>query len=83
MGYIRALRGARGGEAGEVVIMGNHPDDIGIVEVADDGVDELLRLYAVLFHDREPLTRWIGFGKERMISMARAMHASDGDGVAR
>ena len=61
--------------------MGNHPDDIGIVEVADDGVDELLRLYADLFHDREPLTRWIGFGKERMISMARAMHASDGDGA--
>ena len=57
-------------EAGSLILQ------IEIDRVDADGIDELLNLYMDLFHDREPLTKWIGFSRERMASIARAMHAS-------
>ena len=46
-----------------------------ILPVAPSGRSELLELFVGLFHDREPLTRIIGLSRERMISVANAMHS--------
>ncbi len=35
--------------------------------------ETLLSLYIDLFYDREPLTKWLGLSRERMISVARSM----------
>jgi len=47
---------------------------ISIDEVHEDEIDELLSLYVDLFHDREPLTKCVGLGRERMASVARSMY---------
>ena len=48
---------------------------IGIELVRSGEMELLLRLYADLFFEREPLTRYFALDKERMISIARQMHA--------
>ncbi len=48
---------------------------ISIDRVHGKDMDSLLTLYVDLFYDREPLTKAIGFSKERMISIARSMYA--------
>jgi GNAT superfamily N-acetyltransferase len=57
----------------------NHAIPIDRVHIHE--IDALLILYVDLFHDREPLTKCIGFGKERMISIVRTMHADSNDNV--
>ena len=50
-------------------------DCIGIEPVRPGQTEMLLGLYAALFFDREPLTRYFELDKEWMISIARQMHA--------
>ncbi|GEM_PF-1553510 len=50
-------------------------DHIAIEPVCSGETELLLGLYADLFFDREPLTRYFGINKERMIAIARQMHA--------
>ncbi|MCC5847800.1 MAG: GNAT family N-acetyltransferase [Verrucomicrobia bacterium] len=45
-----------------------------IAPVTGSAQSELLDLYVSLFHDREPLTKLIGLGRERMRSLAESMH---------
>lgn len=46
-----------------------------IDRVRPDETETLLSLYVDLFYDREPLTKWLGLSRERMISVARSLHA--------
>lgn len=54
-----------------------------IEAVKPEETDVLLRLYVDLFHDREPLTACLGFGKERMAAIVSAMHLGKHDALAR
>jgi GNAT superfamily N-acetyltransferase len=47
---------------------------IDIARVPPDDTEALLRLYIDLFHDREPLTKWCGLSKERMLEVARSIY---------
>jgi len=58
---------------------GNRSISIGVLH--PDEMDALLRLYVDLFHDREPLTKCLGFSKDRMISIARSVYAGTDSNV--
>jgi len=46
-------------------------------------IESLLSLYVELFQDREPLTKCIGWSRERMMSIARTMYAgADGNALS-
>ena len=53
-----------------------HRDEsrISIDQVHPDEMEALLSLYIDIFYDREPLTKCLGFSKDRMISFARSMY---------
>jgi ribosomal protein S18 acetylase RimI-like enzyme len=58
----------------EICIDRFHPDE----------TETLLSLYIDLFYDREPLTKCIGLGRERMIEVARSIYLqASADPVAR
>ncbi len=57
--------------------MRKEDSSIKIERVSEHQIEEVLNLYADLFHDREPLTKRLGFGRERMIAIARAMHGPE------
>ncbi len=46
-----------------------------IDRVHPDETEALLSLYIDLFYDREPLTKCLGLGRERLIEVARSMHS--------
>lgn len=46
-----------------------------IDRVRPDEAEALLSLYVDLFHDREPLTKCLGFSRERMMEVARSMYS--------
>lgn len=57
---------------------------IRIDRVRSDEVETLLKLYADLFFDREPLTKCLGFSRDRMIAIARSMHTgADANPISR
>lgn len=56
-------------DAPRYVISAVEPEDIG----------DVLRLYAGIFCQSEPLTRWLGFPEERIIAIARLMYLRPGD----
>ncbi len=49
-------------------------DRIQVTSVQPDETEALLSLYVDLFYDREPLTKWLGLSRDRMISVAQSMH---------
>ena len=51
--------------------------NISIDLVRPDEMDALIQLYVDLFHNREPLTKYLGFSKERIISFARSMYGAE------
>ena len=53
--------------------------DICIESVRPDDIEALLELYVDLFYDREPLTKCMALGKERMVSIARGMYLGSAD----
>lgn len=56
-------------------------DAIQIQRVQESELDAMLELYVDLFADREPLTRCIGFSKQRMREVARSMYSGAHAGV--
>ncbi len=62
--------------------MDSHAIDID--RVRPEETEALLSLYVDLFHDREPLTKCLGLSRERMLSIARSVHAgADSNPVSR
>ncbi len=57
--------------------MSKNTDNITVSKVKPGEFDELLELYIDLFHDREPLTRKIGFSKELMRTIAHKIYAGE------
>ncbi len=50
-----------------------------ISAVEPEDIADVLRLYAGIFCQSEPLTCWLGFPEERIIAIARALYLRPGD----
>ncbi|MFT4309041.1 MAG: N-acetyltransferase family protein [Candidatus Woesearchaeota archaeon] len=45
-----------------------------IVKVKADEMNNLISLYVDIFQDREPLTKWLGYSKKQMVSVAMSLY---------